>query len=156
MKFAGKTATALLLVVYITAFAGFRLHECAVDHTVEILSVLEGDACEDVHHHHCHDEARCGHRHHHCEEDHTAGEEGGVQIGEADCCSNSLHVLSEAQIVSDDGDESSAAKCLVQASAPVCVSAVQHDSAGPTPVLSGAFRALPGRTALVLYSVRRV
>ena len=79
-----------------------------------------------------------------------------MQIGEAYCCSNSLHVLSEAQIVSDDGDESSAAKCLVQASAPVCVSAVQHDSAGATPVLSGAFRALPGRTALVLYSVRRV
>ena len=156
MKFAGKTATALLLVVYIMAFAGFRLHECTVDHTVEILSVLEGDACEDVHHHHCHDEARCGHRHHHCEEDHTAGEGGGVQIGEADCCSNSLYVLSEAQIVSDDGDEASAAKCFDQASAPVCVSAVQPAAACAAPVILGTSRALPGRTALVLYSVRRV
>ncbi len=120
MKFIGKTATALLLMVYIAAFVGFRLHECAVDHTVEILGVLAGDACEEVHHHHCHDEAHCGHHHHHCQEDTAAvPEDGVVQIGEAGCCANYLYSISDAQIASGGADDFPSAKCLPAAYVPV-------------------------------------
>lgn len=157
MRLFGKTATALLLMVYIVAFVGFRLHECTVDHTVEILSVLADDACEEVHHHHCHDEAHCGHHHHHCEEDYaTATEDGSVHIGQACCCANSLYCISDAQITSDGGDDFVSSKCLPVAFATVAVYAAHLPGSGFVPASYGDWRALKGCTALVLYSVRRV
>lgn len=157
MRLFGKIATVLLLMVYIAAFVGFRLHECAVDHTVEILGVLAGDACEEVHHHHCHDEAHCGHHHHHCHKDSVdIPEDGGAQIAEACCCVNSLYFISDAQIASDGGDDFAAAKCLPVAFAPVAVYAAHQPGCGFTPASYGDCRVLEGCTALALYSVRRV
>ncbi|MBP5506000.1 MAG: hypothetical protein J6X89_07865 [Bacteroidales bacterium] len=156
MKLTGKISVALLLVVYIAAFMGFRLHECAVDHTVEVLGVLANDVCEQVHHHHCEDEAHCTHHHHHCIEEHesTSGEHG-MQISEADCCSNSLHWLSEAQLVPGGGDDI-AVKCapapLMQAA--LCEAQPVVTYVQPDYCIAG--RAAAGRTALALYSVRRV
>ena len=157
MKLLGKTATALLLMVYIAAFVGFRLHECTVDHTVEILSVLADDDCEEVHHHHCHDEAHCGHHHHHChQEDADAHEDGSVQIGQACCCANSLYFISDAQITSDGGDDFACSKCLPVAFAPVAVDAAHLSDCGFIRISYDDCRILKGCTALALYSVRRV
>ena len=143
-------------MVYIAAFAGFRLHECSVDHTVQILSVMADDACREVHHHHCSDEAHCGHHHHHCSEEHTAAPDaGGLQIAETDCCANSLYVLSDAQIVSDGGDDA-AVRSLQEAPAPVQLLSELSAGCGFAPASFCAVRPLPGRTALALYSVRRV
>jgi hypothetical protein len=157
MKFAGKIATVLLLLVYMTAFVGFRLHECALDHTVEVLPLLAGESCEEVHHHDCGDEARCGHHHHHCAEDHhqesTAAD---PQFSEADCCSNSLHCLSDAQLLRGVSDVSVAVKCLPAAP----VAAIVCEAPSAPVVFAGAsapaMRSLKGRTMLALYSVRRV
>jgi len=144
-------------MVYIAAFAGFRLHECSVDHTVQILSVMADDACQEVHHHHCSDEGHCGHHHHHCPEEHTAAPEaGGVQISEACCCANSLYFISDAQITSDGGNDFAAAKCLPVAFVPVAGYATQLSGSGFTPVSYSDCRVLKGCTALALYSVRRV
>jgi hypothetical protein len=152
---AGKILAALLLVAYVWALFGFRLHECSLDHSVEVLSLLAGDTCEEVHHHHCTDAAHCGHHHHHCSEDHDARQpSAGVQISEADCCTNSLHILSDEQIVTDDdgvaGSVASAAFVLAPgyiAAAPVqCVSRVSYAPCA----LAGN-----GRTMLALYSVMR-
>ncbi len=157
MKTAGKIASILLLMVYIAASVGFRLHECTVDHTVEVLGVLEGEACEEVHHHICPPGDCCGHHHHHCEEDRpAAGQEGGVQIEEAGCCTNSLHVLSDARIASDGGDDLGGAKCFgaVFVSVPVSLSA--KGGCGSACCICGTGGVLPGRTVLALYSVRRV
>lgn len=157
MKLAGKISTALLLMVYIAAFAGFRLHECSVDHTVQILSVMADDACQEVHHHHCSDEGHCGHHHHHCPEEHTAAPEaGGVQISEADCCANSLYVLSDAQLASDGADDEAAVKSLPAAPVPLMVCAAEPSGCGSASTFFCAVHPLPGRTALALYSVRRV
>jgi len=157
MKFAGKISTALLLMVYIAAFAGFRLHECSVDHTVQILSVMADDACREVHHHHCSDGAHCGCHHHHCSEDHTAAPEAdGVQIAEADCCANSLHCLTDAQLSSDGSDETVAVKSLPAAPAPLMVCAAEPTGRGSASASFCAGHALRGRAVLALYSVRRV
>ena len=157
MRFLGKTATALLLMVYIAAFVGFRLHECTVDHTVEILGVLADDACEEVHHHHCQDEANCGHHHHHCHHEGAVPiEDGSVQISEACCCANSLYVISDAQITTDGGDDFAPAKCLPVAFAPAAAYVAVMSGCGFTHTHSDACRILKGCTALVLYSVRRV
>ena len=157
MRLFGKIATVLLLMVYIAAFVGFRLHECAVDHTVEVLSVLADDACEEVHHHHCHDEARCGHHHHHCHKDSVdIPEDGGAQIAEACCCVNSLYFISDAQLVPDGGVDFAPAKCLPAAYAPV-PSFISHlpGSSLSTSYL-GPCRSLKEGAVLALYSVRRV
>ena len=152
---AGKILAALLLVAYVWASFGFRLHECSLDHSVEVLSLLAGDTCEQVHHHHCSDEAHCGHHHHHCIEDHDAQQpSSGVQISEADCCTNSLHILSDEQIITDDGgvSDSVVLPALVQASGYVAATPVQGVS--PVSFVPCAL-ALPGRFMLALYSVIR-
>ena len=158
MRLPGKISTALLLLVYVAAFAGFRLHECSVDHSVEVL-VLAGDRCEDVHHHDCGDQEHCGHRHHHCAEDHEAQESAaaGAQLTEADCCSNSLHCVSDAQIASDGGSDSMAQKCLQPAMTEVpawCYATPCGEASAPAYCQESL--CTTGRTALALYSVRRV
>ena len=157
MRYAGKIATALLLIVYVVAFVGFRLHECSLDHSVEVLPLLAGETCEEVHHHLCGDEAHCGHHHHHCAEDHhDDAEAAGQQIGEADCCSNSTHCLSDAQLVPGDGSDSAGVKCLPAAIEAATVS----EAPALRVVFAGAsvasLRSIQGRTMLALYSVRRV
>ena len=157
MKFAGKFATALLLLVYVAAFVGFRLHECSLDHTVEVLPLLAGETCEEVHHHLCGDEDHCGHHHHHCAEDHhEASDAAGLQISEADCCSNSMHCLSDAQLLPDDGSDFAGVKCL-QAAPEVSI-ALETPAAEVVFAIASAAAARPltGRTVLALYSVRRV
>ena len=157
MRLAGKISTALLLMVYIAAFAGFRLHECSVDHTVQILSVMADDACQEVHHHHCSDEGHCGHHHHHCPEEHAAAPEaGGVQIAEADCCANSLHVLTDAQLASDGDVDEVAVKGLQEATAPIYANAAEPASTLFASAFCTPVSTVPGRIVLVLYSVRRV
>lgn len=157
MKLFGKTATALLLMVYIAAFVGFRLHECVVDHTVEVLSVLADDACEEVHHHHCHDEARCGHHHHHCQHDSIdTPDDGGQQISEACCCVNSLYFISDAQLAPDGGDDFAPAKCLPVASAPVPTFIAHLPGSGLGTSSLEPCRFLKRGVMLALYSVRRV
>ena len=152
---AGKILAALLLVAYVGASFGFRLHECSLDHTVEVLSLFAGDSCEQVHHHHCSDAAHCGHHHHHCSEDHAAHQPAaGVQIAEADCCTNSLHILSDEQIVTDDGG---VINCVVFAAlVPVpgfmAATAVQGVSQAAFAPVAPAHN---GRTMLALYSVIR-
>ena len=156
MRLAGKISTALLLMVYIAAFMGFRLHECSVDHTVQILSVMADDACQEVHHHHCSDAAHCGHHHHHCPEEHTAATEAaGVQIAEADCCANSLHCLTDAQLASD-GDDEVAARYLPEATIPVCLNAGEPAAALSASAFCVRGCAANGRSVLALYSVIRV
>ena len=158
MKVFGKIATALLLLVYVTAFAGFRLHECSVDRTVEVLPLLAGDTCEEVHHHHCSDAAHCGHHHHHCAEDHEAqdADATGLQLSEADCCANSVHYLSDAQINSDTNDDDVAQKCLTASFATVVCDTNVSMIEGFEPAFCQARCPVAGRNALVLYSVRRV
>lgn len=158
MKIAGRIAAALLLMAYIVAFVGFRLHECAVDRTVELLPLLAGESCEDVHHHHCSDAAHCGHHHHHCAEDHQGhdADTAPVQISEADCCTNSLHCISDAQIVSDSGNDIYGAKCLPMVQMSVMPAGPLPVAANRAPAFCGAVSPLTGRTALALYSVRRV
>ena len=152
---AGKILAALLLVAYVWASFGFRLHECSLDHSVEVLSPLAGDTCEQVHHHHCSDAAHCGHHHHHCIEDHDAQQpSAGVQISEADCCTNSLHILSDEQIVTDDGGV--AFSVVLAAFVPV----PGYFAATPVQGMSlvsfaPCALALPGRSMLTLYSVIR-
>ena len=157
MKLSGKIATALLLMVYVVAFVGFRLHECSLDHSVEVL-LLADDSCKEVHHHNCSDDDHCGHHHHHCAEDHQGGapEDGAVAVSEADCCENSVHCLSDAQLVPDDGGDDLALKCLP--AAVFAATACDAQPAGPlfADVNSAAPRLMQGRTVLVLYSVRRV
>ena len=151
---AGKLATALLLVVYVAAFMGFRLHECSVDHTVEVLSVLAGDHCEDVHHHHCSDQAHCGHHHHHCVEDHLAMEDtdGTLQISEADCCANSLFAISDAQIAQDDNDDIQCPVAMVS----VFLCSPQPLAAFDSDITLSLSPFHEGRAKLALYSVIRV
>ena len=100
-KFAGNISVALLLAVYLAAFAGFKTHECSDDHSVELLSVLASGDCEQVHHHHCEGEEHCGCHHHHSR--HSQPEEpAGPQISESDCCHNSVHALFSEQISAGD------------------------------------------------------
>lgn len=152
---AGKILAALLLVAYVWTSFGFRLHECSLDHSVEVLSLLAGDTCEQVHHHHCSDAAHCGHHHHHCSEDHDFQQPtAGVQISEADCCTNSLHILSDEQIVTDDGGvaESVVFAAFVLAPGHIVVAPVQ----GVSPAtFAPCFLAQTGRSMLALYSVIR-
>lgn len=142
-KFAGNISVALLLVVYLAAFAGFKIHECTCDHSVELLSVLADDDCEQIHHDHHH------HHSHHSE----AEEPEGLQISESDCCHNSVHILFSEQIT--DGDDARDGICAASqgiwqpAYKAVCVAfgrvALNHiASARPS-----------GRTMLALYSVAR-
>lgn len=156
MRIAGKIATALLLVVYVAAFAGFRLHECSVDHTVEVL-LLAGDTCEEVHHHNCDDASHCSHHHHHCAEEHEAQDAAtdGLQLSEVDCCANSLHCLTDAQLASD-GDDLTSVRYLALAPVPVCPAAVEPFAAVSAPAPGSPKVPLPGRIVLALYSVRRV
>ena len=152
---AGKILAALLLVAYLWASFGFRLHECSMDHSVEVLSLLADDTCEQVHHHHCSDAAHCGHHHHHCSEDHDLKQpSAGVQISEADCCTNSLHILSDEQIVIDDGGVafSVVLAAFVRVPGYVVATPVQGVSSAS---FSPCALALPGRSMLALYSVIR-
>ena len=152
---AGKILAALLLVAYVWASFGFRLHECSLDHSVEVLSLLAGDTCEQVHHHHCSDAAHCGHHHHHCSEDHAFQQpSSGVQISEADCCTNSLHILSDEQIVTDDGGaaDSVVFAALVPVPGYVAATPVQGVS---TASFAPCVPAQSGRSMLALYSVIR-
>lgn len=159
MRFFGKLATALLLLVYLGAFVGFRLHECSVDQTVEVLSLLAGESCEQVHHHHCSDGDNCGHHHHHCAEEHDAQRHSGagLQICEADCCANSVYCLSDSQIASEGGGDHAAVKCMpaVEAVVTACC-ATPHLGEGFKQSYCVAHCPVSGSGVLALYSVRRV
>ena len=159
MRLFGKYAAALVLLVYVAAFAGFRLHECFVDQTVEVLPLLAGDKCEEVHHHHCTDKRHCAQHHHHCAEEHTAGQtpDDGLQLSQADCCTNLLYCLSDVQIASDASDCDVVLRSLPGAPA----ASVDMDlSAQPAVSFVISYREAPrpaaGRIVLALYSVRRV
>lgn len=151
-KFASNISVALLLVVYLAAFAGFKIHECTDDHTVELLSVLADDTCEQVHHHHCVDEEHCGHHHHHSH--HPLSEEPeGLQIAESDCCHNSVHALFSEQITSVDDLLQGLFTASHSVEQPVFqASAVAF---GRAQAVSAAALRPSGRTMLVLYSVAR-
>ena len=152
---AGKILAALLLVAYVWASFGFRLHECSLDHSVEVLSLLAGDTCEQVHHHHCSDEAHCGHHHHHCIEDHDAQQpSSGVQISEADCCTNSLHILSDEQMVVDDGDVAFSVVLAALVLSPGYFAATPVQGV-PSASFAPRVLAQPSRFMLALYSVIR-
>ena len=158
MKVFGKISAAIVLMVYVAAFVGFRLHECSVDHTVKVL-LLAGDSCEEVHHHHCTDAASCGHHHHHCAEEHENQDapESGLQLSETDCCANSLHCLSEAQLASDGSTDEFGQRDLALSSlviAECCPSVVSGECS--TISFCEARCPLPGHAVLALYSVRRV
>ena len=151
-KFAGNISVALLLAVYLAAFAGFKTHECSDDHSVELLSVLASDDCEQVHHHHCAGEEHCGSHHHHSRHSQAEGQEG-LQIAESDCCHNSVHALFSEQITdSDDVQQGLLAPAhsldqpVIQAPAVVFGRAQMASAA--------AFRP-SGRAMLALYSVAR-
>ena len=151
-KFASNISVALLLVVYLAAFAGFKIHECTDDHTVELLSVLADDTCEQVHHHHCADEEHCGHHHHHSH--HPLSEEPeGLQIAESDCCHNSVHALFSEQITSVDDLQQG----LFTASHSIELPVFQAPAVafGSAQAVSAAALRPSGRTMLVLYSVAR-
>lgn len=152
---AGKILAALLLVAYVWASFGFRLHECSLDHSVEVLSPLAGNTCQQVHHHQCSDAAHCGHHHHHCSEDHDCQQPAaGVQISEADCCTNSLHTLSDEQIVTDDGGVAGSVVFAAFVLSPGYVAATPSPGVSQTSSASCAL-VLPGRSMLALYSVIR-
>ena len=153
---AGKICTALLLSVYLVALCGFRLHECAMDHTAEVLTLLAGDSCAQVHHHHCEDESHCGHHHHHCSEDHNAPEHSTApQISEAACCSNTLHILTDVQLGSEVDDDTISFQVSQLASCPIPVAVKVPDPASFAIASTPVSRALRGRTMLALYSVIR-
>lgn len=151
-KFASNISVALLLAVYLAAFAGFKIHECTDDHTVELLSVLADDNCEQVHHHHCADEQHCGHHHHHSSHSEAEVPEG-LQLSESDCCHNSVHALFSEQITdSDDVQQGllapahSVEQPVFQVPSVVFGRAQAASAAAPRP---------SGRALLVLYSVAR-
>ena len=151
-KFASNISVALLLVVYLAAFAGFKIHECTDDHTVELLSVLADDTCEQVHHHHCADEEHCGHHHHHSH--HPLSEEPeGLQIAESDCCHNSVHALFSEQIT--DGDDMQQGLFTASHSVEQPVFQAPAVAFGRAQAVSAAALRPSGRTMLVLYSVAR-
>ena len=143
---------ALLLAVYLAAAAGFKLHECSSDHTVELLSVLADDACEQVHHHHCDCGEHCGQHHHHSQR--TQSEEpDGLQLEESDCCHNSVHALFSEQITASDEAQYGLCEASQSIWQPAYL-AVSTASGRVTPCYATAIRP-SGRTMLVLYSVAR-
>ena len=151
-KFAGNISVALLLVVYLAAFAGFKIHECTCDHTVELLSMLADDDCEQVHHHHCEDPEHCEHHHHHSH--HSEAEEPeGLQISESDCCHNSVHILSSEQIT--DSDDAQDGFCAAAFSLSQPVYSDFCESFGQVVINTTAVFRPSGRTMLALYSVAR-
>ena len=151
-KFASDISVALLLAVYLAAFAGFKIHECSSDHTVELLSVLADDDCEQVHHHHCEDEAHCGHHHHHSHHP-LAEEPAGLQLCESDCCHNSVHVLSSEQIT--DGDDAQDGLFAAPQSIWQPVYKAVCIAFGRVTICNIAAVRPSGRTMLALYSVAR-